>query len=493
MLLPTSRGRNDSPTPLSKDLSIFPLARENIHKIHLHFVGIGGIGMSGLAEVFCKYGYTVSGSDLKESETTRKLTELGIPVHIGHSEKSIQPGTSVVIISSAVKSTNPEVLEAKKKRIPVIPRAEILGELMRGKIGVAVAGTHGKTTTTSMLSYIITTAGLDPTLVIGGKVDQIGGNAKLGLGEIVVAEADESDGSFLHLPATFSIITNIDNDHLDHFGNLEKIDQAFIEFEARIPFYGIVAVCGEDPGIQRCLSQFQKPYLTYGWSPQLNYAALELQPKPKGFRFKVVKNVDGDTTQLGFFETSIPGKHNVLNALAALVIADHFRISHEKIALALKEYRGARRRFEIIYENTSKGMAVVDDYAHHPTEIMATLAAARGFWKGKIKCLFQPHRFTRTRDNRDGYLSAFRECDEVWISDIYAAGETPIEGVSAQGLVEAIQAVVLPGQSIQHVGDIEQALPTILRGFEKGDLLILMGAGSITSLGSKIIQHLENK
>jgi len=357
-------------------------------KTWLHFVGIGGIGMSGIAEVFLNQGYRVSGSDLNESEATRHLSHLGAKIYVGHDASHI--GTaSVVVVSSAVRNTNPEVIEAKKQRIPVIPRAEMLGELMRGKLGIAVAGSHGKTTTTSMLSSVLVHAGLDPTLVIGGRVDSLGGsNAKLGKGRYVVAEADESDGSFLHLPASLGVVTNIDNDHLDHFGNITAVETAFVDFVAKLPFYGLAMVCGEDAGVKRCLERFTKPFLTYGFSEEWDLYARDVECEGLSSKFNVIKG-----SELGQFELSVPGRHNVLNALASIGIALHLGIDVDQIRKGLKEFKGVKRRFEIRWQDIKRRRVIIDDYGHHPTEIHATLMAARKFWPGRIISVFQPHRY----------------------------------------------------------------------------------------------------
>ncbi|MGE0616539.1 MAG: UDP-N-acetylmuramate--L-alanine ligase, partial [Bacteriovoracia bacterium] len=443
----------------------------------IHFIGIGGIGMSGIAEMFHNQGCRVTGSDLVESDSTKRLQKLGITVFIGHRRENIdQP--QVVVISSAVKATNPEVVRAKELRIPVIPRAEMLGELMRGRTGIAVAGTHGKTSTTSMLATVLMHAQLDPTLVIGGVVNSLGGNAKLGQGEYLVAEADESDGSFLHLPATYAVVTNIDNDHLDHYGSLEQIDHAFVEFVGKLPFYGLAAVCLDDPGVRRCLSRWTKPVRTYGFSEQAEFFAREVKLKPLGSVFNVYRGGD----KLGEVELNVPGKHNILNALATIVISVALDVPFAKIAAGLKEYRGVDRRFEIIWQDEKSRRAIIEDYGHHPSEISATLDAARIFWTGRIIAVFQPHRYSRTLHCKDGFLSAFRQSDVVLVSDIYGAGEDPIEGVTAQGLVEEMKAKALANQTFEYAGDLDRACEMVKTLARPGDLILCMGAGSITKL-----------
>ena len=448
--------------------------------------------MSGIAEVFLNQGYRVSGSDLAESDSTHRLQSLGVRIHIGHHAENIA-GAQVVIISSAVRSTNPEVVEAKRNRIPVIPRAEMLGELMRGKIGIAVAGTHGKTTTTSMLATVLTEAGLDPTLVIGGKVDSLGGNAKLGQGDLVVAEADESDGSFLHLPATYGIITNIDNDHLDHFGSLTAIEEVFAEFIGQLPFYGLAAVCAEDGGVRRCMSRWTKPIVTYGFDNQTpgeewDFVARDVKSHGMGSRFTVwARQPQGKLLELGAAEIHVPGRHNVLNAMASVAIAHKLGVEFEKIAAGLAAYWGVKRRFEIRWQAADGKRVIVEDYGHHPTEIAATLAAARSYWAHRVMTVFQPHRYSRTLHCRDGFLTAFRDADVVCITDIYSAGEDPIEGVTGEALARDLQKSALPGQEIIYVGGMEQAQQAIQSRFTDGDLVICMGAGSITRLPEKLM------
>lgn len=449
----------------------------------LHFVGIGGIGMSGIAEVFLNQGYRVSGSDLVESETTRRLADLGAKIFIGHREENVS-GAHVVIVSSAVRFNNPEVQEAKRHRIPVIPRAEMLGELMRGKTGIAVAGTHGKTTTTSMLATILTVAGLDPTLVIGGKVDSFGGNAKLGQGKYVVAEADESDGSFLHLPATFGVVTNIDNDHLDHFGNLNAIEDAFINFVGKLPFYGLAAVCGEDPGVKRCLSRWTKPVFTYGFSEEFDLFAKEVITHGLKSEFKVyMRSEPSQSPQLlGTATLMVPGRHNVLNALAAIAIALRLEISFDQIVKGLREFYGVKRRFDIRWRDDARRRAIVDDYGHHPTEIAATLGAARDFWSERIISVFQPHRYSRTLHCRDGFLTSFLNSDLIVLTDIYSAGEEPIPGVDAATLAADLKNVARPNQQVIYTGDLKATQEYLSQIFKDGDLILCLGAGSITRL-----------
>jgi UDP-N-acetylmuramate--alanine ligase len=454
----------------------------------LHFVGVGGIGMSGLAEVFLNQGYHVSGSDLHESEITRRLAQLGVRVIEGHRAENVA-NADVVVVSSAIRATNPEVLEAKRLGVPVIQRAEMLGELMRGRTGAAIAGSHGKTTTTSMLATVLTHAGLDPTLVIGGKVDSLGGNAKLGQGKYVVAEADESDGSFLHLPATFAVVTNIDNDHLDHFGNVEAIEDAFVNFIGKVPFYGAAAVCGDDPGVRRCMPRFTKPYFTYGLSKDWDFYADNVRGAGLGSVFEVYGKAERGNRheRLGEIKLGVPGRHNVLNALASVVIALQMEVPFAKITEGLAAFNGVRRRFEIKWRGPDAKRLIIDDYGHHPTEIVATLSSVRQFWNSRVITVFQPHRYTRTQLCREGFLSAFGGSDIVLICDIYAGGEDPIEGVDARGLAEEIRGKAGKAQEILYVGGMEQARAEVMKRFSDGDLVICLGAGSITKLADQLV------
>ena len=391
----------------------------------------------------------------------------------------------MVVISSAVKADNPEVIEARKRKISVIPRAEMLGELMRGKTGIAVAGTHGKTTTTSMVASILTEARLDPTIVIGGKVGALGGNAKLGQSEFVVAEADESDGSFLHLPATFVAVTNIDNDHLDHFKNLSAIENAFVDFVGRIPFYGKAVVCLDDTGVQRVFSRFTKPVTTYGLTDGSDYRAVGLQTQGSGFKFEL----HFENRKQATIELKVPGRHNVLNALAAAALARKIGVSWDDIQSGLESFLGADRRFQTKWKQ--KDQWIVDDYGHHPTEIKATLGAARSLWKGRIICVFQPHRYSRTQNSFNEFLNSFTDADMVLVTDIYPAGEKPIEGISSETLVTAIAKQKKSGQVIEAVGDIASAQARVLREFKSGDLVMTMGAGSITKLSDALVEALK--
>jgi UDP-N-acetylmuramate--alanine ligase len=454
---------------------------------HIHFVGIGGIGMSGIAEVLLNLGYRVTGTDIASSETTKRLQVLGATIHTGHCAAHVRDA-DVVVVSSAVGRDNPEVVAACQRKIPVIPRAEMLAELMRLKQGIAIAGSHGKTTTTSLVASILHAGGIDPTVVIGGKVNSFDSNARLGQGDVLVAEADESDGSFLFLSPTFAVITNIDCEHLDHYGSLETLLGAFAGFANRIPFYGLSAVCVDDPNVARLLPELSKRISTYGIRrTDADYVAAGIRHDGPTTRFSVVTRGE----DRGTFSLGMPGAHNVLNALAAIVIADEYKIPTEIIRSALAEFEGVQRRF------TVRGMAdevlVVDDYGHHPTEIRATLAGARLSYDGRrLVSVLQPHRYSRLRDNFDGFVDCVKEADLVVITDVYAAGEAPVAGVSAEGLAARIRAAH-PAQTVVFEGDFA-ALPARLAALtEPGDLVITLGAGSITRIGPALVELLQQR
>jgi len=445
----------------------------------IHFVGIGGIGMSGIAEVLVNLGYQVGGSDLKESATTERLRGLGVSIHIGHDAQCLQDA-QVVVISSAVKADNPEVLAAHTAKIPVIPRGEMLAELMRMKYGIAVAGSHGKTTTTSMVAQVLSQGGIDPTIVIGGKLGAIGSNAKLGKSPFLVAEADESDGSFLMLTPTIAVITNIDREHLDHYKDLDEIKDAFVAFGNKVPFYGSVFACIDCPHVASILPRLKRQVRTYGTNPQVDIRALDLRQEGCRTHFKV--RAFGQ--DLGSFSLGIPGDHMVLNALATIGVALEMGIERENIQASLASFTGADRRFQ--KKGERKGVLVVDDYGHHPTEIAATLAAARkGYPDRRIVVAFQPHRYTRTLALLDEFGRAFFDADVVVITDIYAASEAPIPGVTGRTLQEAILA---QGQREAHyvprIEDLPQALDRLT---VSGDLLMTFGAGSITNVGPQFL------
>ncbi len=446
----------------------------------IHFVGIGGIGMSGIAEVLVNLGYQVSGSDIKESTTTERLASLGVAIHIGHDAKNIETA-QVVVISSAVKGDNPEVVAAHQLKIPVIPRGEMLAELMRMKYGLAIAGSHGKTTTTSMIAQVLSQGGIDPTIVIGGKLGAIGSNAKLGKSPFLVAEADESDGSFLMLSPTIAVITNIDREHLDHYRDLDEIKDSFITFANKIPFYGSVFACLDCPNVASIRPKLKRQVHTYGTHPQVDIQALDI--RQEGFRTHFKVRAYGK--DLGDFSLGVPGHHMVLNALAAIGVGLEMDVEQEIIHASLASFTGAERRFTKRGERD--GVLVVDDYGHHPTEIAATLDAARKGWpERRIVAAFQPHRYTRTQALLEEFSKAFFNADSVFVTDIYAASEAPIPGLSGKTLVDALMA---HGQRDVHSCPKVEDLPLKLHEFcREGDLLLTFGAGSITQVGNRFLE-----
>ncbi len=449
---------------------------------HIHFVGIGGIGMSGIAEVLLNLGYKVSGSDLRESDTTQRLRQLGGDIRIGHRAGNIT-SPHVVVISSAVKKDNVEVVAAREKQVPVIPRAEMLAELMRLKYGVAIAGAHGKTTTTSMVATVLAAGGIDPTVVIGGKLNSLGSNAKLGQGEFLVAEADESDGSFLKLSPTIAVVTNIDEEHLDYYKDINEIKAAFLAFINKVPFYGVAILCLDQKHIQSLIPKVEKRYLTYGMSTQADYQAKDVTLLPLGSKFRVMNH----TGDLGWFELAVPGMHNVSNGLAAIAVARELDVDLEVIRRSLKEFSGVQRRFQV--KGEAKGVLVVDDYGHHPTEVRATLAAAKAALGRRVVCVFQPHRYTRTKHLLEEFFTAFNQADKVVILDIYAAGEQPIQGVSGKSVYEGIKKY--GHKDVLYIGDRDEAAMHLIETLRPGDLLITLGAGDVWKLGEAVLETLK--
>ena len=449
----------------------------------IHFVGIGGIGMSGIAELLANQGYKVSGSDLRASDITERLASFGVEICIGHKADNIR-SVDVVVISSAVHDDNPEVVEAKRQHVPVIPRAEMLAELMRMKFGIAIAGTHGKTTTTSMAASILGHAGIDPTIVIGGKLNAIGTNAKLGQGKFLVAEADESDGSFLVLSPTIAVVTNIDADHLDHYsGGIEEIKDTFVEFINKVPFYGLAVLCLDDKNIREILPRVKKRYTTYGLSSQADIRATHV--RHDGFNTSFVAHYKG--YRLGEISFPMPGPHNVLNAMACVAVALELDVPFKEIQEGFASFGGVGRRFTI--KGEPQGVMIVDDYGHHPAEIRATLAAARQGWpERRIIAVFQPHRYTRTHELFTEFVTAFYDADVLMLTDVYAAGEEPIEGATAERLAQEIQR---HGQKeVSWVSDRE-AIPAILADkVVPGDIVITLGAGSIWQQGEALARRL---
>ncbi|MDR3739333.1 MAG: UDP-N-acetylmuramate--L-alanine ligase [Terracidiphilus sp.] len=447
---------------------------------HAHFIGIGGIGMSGIAEILLNQGMKVSGSDLRRSPVTDRLARLGATIYEGHDAGHVE-GATVVVTSSAVSRHNPEVLAALARKIPVIQRAEMLAELMRLKYGIAIAGMHGKTTTTSMVAAVLTAGGLDPTVVVGGRVDALGSNAKLGTSHYMVAEADESDRSFLKLSPILAVVTNLDREHMDCYSDMADVEQAFLDFIDKVPFYGAVTACADNALLKSILPRAKRRVFTYGESPDADYRLEMLPARPGCYACFQVTTAGG---LLGPFELNVPGKHNVLNATAAVAIAHQLEVTSDKIAEGLKQFRGVDRRFQLRGE--AGGVTVVDDYGHHPTEIQATLGAAREATKGRVHVIFQPHRYSRTRDLLREFSTAFKLADTVAVLPIYAASEEPIPGITAELLAAQIQ-----GPQVQHVPDFPAAVAAVVAEAQPGDLVLTLGAGSVSQLGPQILAALE--
>jgi UDP-N-acetylmuramate--alanine ligase len=464
----------------------------------VHFVGIGGSGMSGIAEVLLTLGYRVSGSDLKSSATTSRLAWLGALVFEGHRAENVH-GAEVVVISSAVSRNNPEVVEAHRLKIPVIPRAEMLAELMRLKYGIAIAGMHGKTTTTSMIATVLAAGGFDPTVVVGGRVDSMGSNARLGKSQYLVAEADESDRSFLKLSPILAVVTNIDREHLDCYRDLADIEHTFVEFMDRVPFYGTVVACGDDDLLRNLLSQVQRRTVTYGTRPGSDFHIVELETSlalkrtgkseisPSSAPLSRFRVRFGET-DLGEFQLQVPGTHNVLNATAAIAVGVGLGLNADHIRNALAGFRGVDRRFQL--KGQARGVAVIDDYGHHPTEIRATLAAARECGYRRIHVIFQPHRYSRTQALMEEFTSAFALADSVFVLDIYAASEAPLPGVTAEKLAQRI--VTSQGVPAIYASSFEEAARAAASVAQPGETILTLGAGSISQLGPQVLAVLES-
>ena len=440
--------------------------------------------MSGIAELLLNLGYRVTGSDTKETEITRRLSQLGCRITYAHQRENVQ-GADVVVISSAIRTDNPEIQEARAQMIPVIPRAEMLAELMRMKYGIAIAGTHGKTTTTSLIATVLAHAGLDPTMVVGGRLNSLGSNARLGTGEFLVAEADESDGSFLTLSPTIAIVTNIDPEHLDYYKDIGQVKKAFAEFMNKVPFYGISILCLDHENIRALLPQMTKQYITYGFDPDAGLRGEAMTPVGWGISF----NVFWQDRLLGEIRLRIPGIHNVANALAAIACGLKLDIEFRLIQEALEGFTGVHRRFQLKGEYA--GVTVIDDYAHHPVEIQVTLAAAKGLGKKRVIALFQPHRFTRTRDLFGAFLSAFTQADVLFITDIYPAGEDPIPGVTAKALFEEIEK--RGGTVVRYVPEKERLVGEVMTVVAPGDIVITLGAGNIWEVSEAIAEALQGQ
>jgi UDP-N-acetylmuramate--alanine ligase len=452
---------------------------------HIHFTGIGGIGMSGIAEVLLNLGYKISGSDLRLSAVTDRLAALGAAIFEGHRAENVA-GARALVVSTAVDPDNPEVLEARRQGMPVIPRGELLAELMRLKYGIAVAGSHGKTTTTSMAATVLSHAGLDPTVVVGGRVGTLGGsNARLGRSDFLVVESDESDGSFLKLAPIVAVVTNIDREHLDHYKSIVEIRDAFLTFVNRVPFYGAAILCLDDENVQQILPGVSRRTITYGNNPQADLVVTAVETSSAGSVFRL-RNRGEDA---GIFRLRVPGVHNVLNATAALAVALELEVPPDIIREGLAQYCGVDRRMQVRGE--AGGITVMDDYGHHPTEVRATLAAARLRPHGKIHVIFQPHRYTRTALLMDEFARSFHTADTVHLLDIYAASEKPIEGVSAAVLADRLRD--FGHRAVHHAGTMERAVDAVLGSTQAGDLVLTLGAGNVWQAGDKLLARLKER
>ncbi len=464
------------------------------HKVkHIHFVGVGGAGMSGIAEVFVNLGYQVSGSDLINNQVTQRLAGLGIKVYAGHTSQQIA-GADVVVISTAVRPDNPEVIAAKNKNIPVVPRALMLAELLRLRSGIAIAGTHGKTTTTSLIASILAAADMDPTFVIGGKLEAAGCHAKLGSGEFIVVEADESDASFLYLQPVLTVVTNIDADHMETYGHdFNLLKQTFVEFIQHLPFYGMAVVCLDDANVREVMPAITKPITTYGLSEDAQVRAINIQHDNHQMRFTAVVGVNGSARNLEI-TLNLPGLHNIQNALAAIAVANEIGVPDTAIVKALAEFKGVERRFQQYGEinfSAQKSFALVDDYGHHPAEMEATIKAARGAFPGRrLLVAFQPHRYTRTRDVFEDFTRVLSQVDVLLLTEVYPAGEEPIVAADSKSLARSIrvQGKVEP----IYIEEVDDLPPAILNVVQDGDVVLVMGAGSVAKVAPHIAQ-MRNK
>lgn len=448
----------------------------------IHFIGIGGIGMSGIAEILLTMGYAVSGSDLRASAGTERLARLGATIYVGHAAENAR-ACDVVVTSSAVAKDNPEVVEARARKTPVIPRAEMLAELMRLKYGIAVAGMHGKTTTTSMIAAVLAGGGMDPTVVVGGRVGALGSNARLGQSRYLVAEADESDRTFLKLSPVLAVVTNLDREHMDTYRDMADVESAFVEFIDKLPFYGAVTACADDPLLRGILPRVTRRVYTYGESAEADFR-LEVLAANEGCHASF--QVDAHGLVLGPFDLHVPGRHNLLNATAAVAIGVQVGLPPDRIAEALAGFRGVDRRFQV--KGKVDGVTVVDDYGHHPTEIRATLQAARECGYGRVLVLFQPHRYTRTRDLMEEFAGCFGAADAVEVLDIYAASEEPIPGVTGEALAAAIGRGG-PGE-VRYARSLEEAMDRLTEMARPGDMILTLGAGNISQAGPLLIERL---
>jgi UDP-N-acetylmuramate--alanine ligase len=457
---------------------------------HVHFVGIGGIGMSGLAEILRTMDFDVSGSDLKAGEITRRLEQMGAKVFEGHRAGNVK-GADVLVYSSAIKKDNPEIVEATAHDIPIISRAEMLAELMRVKYCVTIAGSHGKTTTTSLVATVLRQAGLDPTVVVGGTVNALGSNARLGAGDLFVAEADESDGSFLRLTPTIAVITNIDAEHLDHYGTHENVKDAFVQFANKIPFYGLAVLCLDHPHVQEIIPRLDRRHVTYGVSRQADFRAKNIRFEGLKTRFEAVRHGES----LGDFVVGMPGAHNVLNALAVLAVADELEVPFDVVREAIAGFHGVQRRFTVVgqptlaHEGKSGDVLVIDDYGHHPAEVEATLTAAQNGFDRRVIVAFQPHRYTRTQALFAEFTRAFNRADVVIVTDVYPAGEAPIPGATGEALAAAIRAH--GHHHVQYVADKKQVGAALEALARPGDIVIALGAGDINASARELVARLN--
>ncbi|MCH8289082.1 MAG: UDP-N-acetylmuramate--L-alanine ligase [Candidatus Marinimicrobia bacterium] len=453
------------------------------HTKHLHFVGIGGIGMSGLAELLLNQGYTVSGSDMTETDITRNLKEMGGRIYIGHNADNVG-NADVLVHSSAVKEDNPELIAADERNIPIIRRAEMLAELVRLKpYAIAVAGTHGKTTTTSIAGMVLTEAGLDPTIIVGGVVRSLATNARLGDGDYIVAEADEFDRSFLTLSPTIAIITNIEEEHLDVYKDLDDIKETYLTFASRVPFYGAVIACIDEPHLKEIIPDLKKRVITYGISDEAEVRAVNISHKSGESAFTLIN----EGSEMGEIKIQLPGEHNVKNTLAVAALALELEIPFESVAKALAAFEGVRRRFEI--KKRISGIMIVDDYAHHPTEVKSSLSAARTGWNKRVIAVFQPHLYSRTRDFKDDFGKSFNHADMLIVTDVYPAREAPIEGVTGKLIADA--AIKAGHKSVHYIPEMEKIVDFLLDEAGEGDMIITIGAGDVFKVGEELIRKLE--
>jgi UDP-N-acetylmuramate--alanine ligase len=448
-------------------------------KTRVHFVGIGGIGMSGIAEVLVNLGYAVSGSDLKSSASTVRLRSLGVRVHEGHRAEQVE-GSDVVVVSSAVKVSNPEVVEARRLQIPIIPRAEMLAELMRLKYGIAVAGSHGKTTTTSMVAVVLDRAGLDPTMVIGGRITAFGTNARLGDSDLMVVEADESDRSFLQLSPVVAVVTGIDREHMEAYRDMSDLEQAFVDFVNKVPFYGASIVCLDEERIQDVLPRIRRRHVTYGFSAQADVSAEEVELEGTGSSYRL--KLSGEA--VAEVRLRVPGRVAVLNSLAAAAVARELGLGLPEIASGLESFSGVERRFQV--KADAGGILVIDDYGHHPTEIRATLQTAKEAFGRRTVVVFQPHRYSRVHDLFEEFCRAFHQADLLLVTEVYAAGEDSMPGVSGKLLAEGIERH--GHRHVRFVEDLDQAFSALKAELQEGDLVMTLGAGSVTGLSDRLVE-----